>query len=109
MPYNYDFSKLNNVKEVIVHVNGWVDPLIIQYGIGYHAENLSYFWRIKGTKHTFVIPTMRMDYLTEGKYAQHFKETLEVFLEDFNQWAKEGFKTEWMQAYREDFSRFIAI
>jgi hypothetical protein len=109
MPYNYDFSTLENKKEISIQANGWVNPLIIEYGLGYHAENLSYFWKVKGTKHTFVIPVLRIDYLTEGNYAQHFQETLEGFKEDYKEWAKGGFTAGWMQEYRNDFSRFIAV
>jgi len=109
MPHNYDFSKLENIKEVKVHANGWIDPLTIEYGVGYHAENLSYFWRVKGTKHTFVIPVIRIDYLSEGNYTQHFREVLESFREDYKKWAKEGFSQDWMQAYRNDYSKVISL
>lgn len=109
MPNNYDFSKLTNVKEVVINPNGWINPLIVEYGIGYHVETISYFWRVKNTKHTFVIPTIRMDYLTEGKYAKHFEESLEGFREDYKEWKNKKWHLEWMQAYKEDFSKFITV
>jgi len=109
MPNNYDFSTLTDVKEMIVNPEGWVNPLTIEYGLGYHKENMSYHWRVKGTKHTFVIPVIRLDYLTEGDYAKHFEEALKGFREDFQGWAEGGFSTPWMQDYRKDFSRFISL
>jgi len=111
MPNNYDFSNLNDVKEILIHPQGWVNPLIVEYGQGYpaHSETQSYHWRVKGTKHTFVIPVVRMNFITEGKYETHFEEALEGFREDYKGWAEEGWYADWMQAYREDFSRFIAL
>lgn len=109
MPNNYDFSKLRDVKKMTVHPEGWVDPVIVEYGQGYYGETLSYYWRVKGTKHTFVIPVLRMDYLTEGKYETHFEEALEGFREDYKGWASEGWYADWMRAYREEFSDFITL
>lgn len=109
MPNNYDFSKLENVKEIIVNPEGWINPLTIEYGTGFYQENISYYWRVKGTKHTFVIPVMRLDYLTEGEYAKHFEEALQGFREDYKEWAEGGWQAFWMRAYRDDFSRYISI
>lgn len=107
MPNNYDFSNLNDVKEIVVSPKGWVNPLIVEYGVGNHAEVLSYFWRVKGTQHTFIIPIIRIDYLTEGNYAQHFEEALEGFREDYKGWSEEKWYAPWMQEYKKEFSRFI--
>lgn len=109
MPNNYDFSNLENIKEIIIHVEGWISPLIIEYGLGYHSEDLSYYWRVKGTKHTFVIPVLRIDFISEGNYVKHFQEALFSFREDYKKWAKEGFYTDWMREYREDYNKFISI
>ena len=108
MPNYYDFSKLDNVKETRVIANGWV-PLIVEYGVGYHGELLSYYWRIKGTKHTFVIPIIRMDYLTEGDYNSHFREALESFREDYLGWIEEQFYAPWMCEYRDIYEKYITI
>lgn len=109
MPNNYDFKKLDNVKEVKVNPEGWVNPIIVEYGVGYHGELLSYFWRVKGTKHTFVIPVIRIDYLSEGDYEKHFREALEGFREDYKGWASEGWYADWMQQYRSEYSRYITL
>lgn len=107
MPNFYDFSKLENVKETIANPEGWVNPLIIEYGVGYHGEILSYYWRIKGTKHTFIIPILRIDYLSEGEYSTHFEEALEGFREDYLSWARQDFFAPWMKEYRDEFKKFI--
>jgi hypothetical protein len=109
MPNIYDFSKLEDVKEIVVNPEGWIKPLTVEYGFGYHKEAMSYHWRVKGTQHTFVIPVGRLDYLTEGDYAKHFEEALEGFREDYKGWAEGGFESPWMQAYRTDFSKYISI
>lgn len=106
MPNNYDFSKLPFVKEMTVNPIGWVNPLIIEYGIGEYPEP-SYFWRVKGTNHTFVIPVKRLNYITLGNYDKHFEEALRVFREDYLEWAEQGFCVDWMQEYRKEYSRFI--
>jgi hypothetical protein len=109
MPFKYDFSKLENLKEILIDIDGWVSPLIIEYGIGYHGENLSYFWRVKGTTHTFIIPVLRMDYLSEGNYKKHFQDILSEFREEYKDWARENWSTQWMREYQQQFSRFISI
>lgn len=109
MPNFYDFSTLENVKEVVVNPEGWIKAIIVEYGVGYHGEVLSYYWRIKGTKHTFVIPILRIDYVSDGDYASHFEEALEGFREDYKGWAAEGWYAPWMQSYRDEYSNFITI
>jgi len=109
MPKQCDFSILENVQQIEVNPIGWINPIVVQYGVGNHVEALSYFWRVKGTEHTFIIPIVRMNFISEGNYATHFEEVLEEFREDYKKWASEGFYTEWMQAYRGEFSKFISI
>ena len=109
MPNNYDFSKVENVKVVEINLDGWISPLYIEYGIGLHGELFSYFWRVKGTQHTFVIPILRMDYLSQGDYNEHFKKVLSKFRKDYIGWDKEEWYLSWMQKYREDFSQFISL
>jgi len=109
MPNNYDFSTLNDIKEIRIYPQGWVNPILVEYGIGQHGESQSYFWRVKGTKHTFVIPVLRMNYITEGNYEEHFQEALEGFREDYKRWAEKEWGTDWMQGYHRDFSRFITL
>lgn len=109
MPNNYDFSRIKDVKDIEVNPDGWVNPLLVEYGISIHGEIESYYWRVKGTKHTFVIPIIRMDYLNQGNVKEHFEEALEGFREDYKGWANEGWYAPWMRAYREDFSKFISL
>ena len=108
MPYNHDFLDLQNIRETEIHLEGWVDPVFIEYGLGIYQTTPSYYWRVKGTKHTFVIPVLRMNFLSQGDYEKHFTEVLQKFREDYIQWKEEGFNTDWGQEYRNQFSRFIA-
>jgi len=109
MPYEYDFDNLQMVREMEVHPKGWVEPLFVEYGMGVQVSTPSYFWRVKGTKHTFVIPVLRMNFLSSGDYEKHFNEALETFREDYLDWASQGFSVEWMQEYRRDFAKYISL
>jgi len=112
MPNNFDFSELKNVKTIEVNPQGWVIPLYVEYGIGDDIRSygeISYFWRVKGTQHTFVIPIIRMDFLSSGDYKKHFEDALETFREDYINWKNEGFITEWSREYDKQYSRFIVI
>jgi len=109
MPNKQDFSVLKNIKEIRIYPDGWINPILIEYGVGYHKESLSYFWRVKGTSHTFIIPILRMDYLSEGEYSSHFKEVLESFREDYIEWSKKEWYTNWMKEYFNEYNKFIII
>ncbi len=112
MPYNFDFSKLENIKTVEIQLSGWISPLYIEYGL-YNGPEVgevpSYCWRVKGTQHTFVIPTLRMDFLSGGDYKKHYEKTLEVFREDYITWAEQGFISEWAREYERQFNKYIII
>jgi len=103
MPNKYNFSELNEIKELQVNPINWVNPLIIEYTI----DNNVYYWRVKGTSHTFTIPVKRMNYITSGNYVKHFEEALQNFREDYIEWKNSGFITEWMREYEFEYKRFI--
>jgi hypothetical protein len=107
MPFIYDFKNLENIKETKINPIGWVNPLIIEYGVGIWSDIPSFYWRVKGTSHTFTIPVTRMNYVSKGKYEEHFKEVLEAFREDYIGWAGENFYCEWMQEYKNIYSKYI--
>ena len=111
MPHNFDFKELENVKTIEVNPEGWISPLYVEYGIGedHNFGVFSYYWRVKGTGHTFVIPVVRMDFLSGGDYKKHFEYVLEGFREDYISWKEEGFATKWSREYRDQYSGFIII
>ena len=112
MPHRVDYNKLENVKTIECHPNGWVTPLYIEYGIHNNVleENTPmYYWRVKGTEHTFIIPVVRLDFISSGDYAKHFAESLEMFREDYIEWAESNFFTSWMQEYEKEYSKFIVL
>ena len=106
MPNNYDFSKLENVKELEVNPNGWVNPIFVEYGVDFELSS-DYYWRVKGTQHTFVIPVPRMNYISSGNYEKHFTEVLEKFGEEYKGWGSGGFHMPWMREYEAQYRRFI--
>jgi len=110
MPNNYDFSTFKDVRVTQMgDLEGWITPLYVEYGSGIHGGVPSYFWRIKGTEHTFVIPILRMDFLSKGDYEKHFQEALSGFRKDYQEWAEGGFVHEWMREYREQYKNFISL
>ena len=112
MPNNYDFSELKGVKEIFVAPQGWISPLFVEYGLSEDIityGTLSYYWRVKGTTHTFLIPAIRMDFLSSGDYKKHFEESLEVFRKDYIEWKNKNFDIVWMKEYEKQFSKFIII
>ena len=54
MPFHQNFDELYGRGEIKVRPNGWED-LIIEYGYGDISNNQNFYWRIKGSKHTFRI------------------------------------------------------
>jgi len=107
MPNNYNFSSLKGVKNVEVNPRGWINPLTIEYAIG-DQLGPTCFWRVKGTYHTFVIPLMRLNFISSGDYSKHFIEVLEKFRDnDYESWKKESFSTPWMQEYQNNYKKFI--
>jgi len=112
MPNNVDFSKFDNISTVEVNPIGWVNPLHVEYTI---AEDnvifgqLTCFWRVRGTYHTFTIPMIRLDFLSSGNYTQHFENILENFREDYISWQEQGIQSEWVREYLHQFSKFIVI
>ena len=108
MPHNFDFSNLKFIKELTINPINWINPLCVEYGIGGYPED-SYYWRVKGTSHTFMIPAKRLNYITLGNYEKHFEEALQAFREDYISWANDGFELEWQQDYYNEYHRFIVI
>jgi hypothetical protein len=106
VPNTKDFSILTNVKTININPRGWICPLMIEYGIS-NEPVYSYFWRVKGTTHTFIIPTLRLDYLSEGDYKKHFEETLEQFREEYLSWKAQNFYLPWQIEYEQQFRYFI--
>jgi len=107
MPYNYDFTKLDNIQTLDINPNGWINPLTIEYGIGNNQGILSYHWRVKGTQHTFVIPMARLNFICSGNNEKHFKEVLEKFREEYIEWNQYYSDTDWVKEYYNQYSTFI--
>ena len=106
MPNNYDFSKLENIQTLEIYPNGWVAPVSVEYGVDFDVSS-DYYWRVKGTQHTFVIPVSRMNYISSGDYEKHFQEVLEKFAEEYRGWKREGFDIPWMREYESQYRNFI--
>ena len=106
MPNDYNFSKLENIKTLEINPIGWVNPITIEYGVDYDLY-ADYYWRVKGTQHTFVIPVSRMNYISSGDYEKHFQEVLEKFREEYKEWKKGGFEVLWMRDYEAQYRNFI--
>lgn len=87
MPYIYNFKEgFSKIKIVDVNPAGWNGTITIEYTIGQPNKfdtMQSVCWRVKGTTHTFTIYENRLNQISHGDYAKHFKETLESFRDDY--------------------------
>ena len=92
-------------KHLPLTVKGW-NKIQISYSTEIYAGNSYLCWKIDGTDHVFKIQS-RIVYENHGmNYPEHFQKTLEIFRDDFIEWAKESFKEDWMQKYK-IFQQFI--
>jgi len=107
MPNFYDFGTLDEVKTIKINPKGWVNPLTIEYGFA-DLAGITCLWRIKGTKHTFSIPILRLNFVSSGDYAKHFTEVLERFKEtDYDSWREKQFAVQWMREYEAEYRNYI--
>ncbi len=114
MPFNFDFNNklTDNINTVEIYPKGWISPITIEYCTAQARKfdtMLSICWRVKGTSHTFTIYENRLNKISSGNYAEHFKETLELFREDYLSWftSKEYEGCEWRDEYRQQFEKYI--
>lgn len=108
MPYHKDFSTLFAKGELKVQPEGW-KSLEVEYGYEYIGPIPNFFWRIKGTQHTFRIGVAELNQISKGDYANHVKEFLENFRKDYLGWATEGFPTEWMREYHYEYRNYMYL
>ena len=108
MPNRQDFSSLYGNGELEVAPAGWT-PLTIEYAYGYLVNQQNFFWRVKGTEHTFSIPVLLLNELSKGNYESHIEYVLENFREEYLSWAATGFSAEWMVEYHREYRNHIEI
>ncbi len=109
MPFVKDFSTLTGRGTFDVDVPKWSSPLTIEYGYEYISTMLYFFWRLKGTSHTFRIDYMQLMQLTEGNYEAHISDFLKSFRQEYLGWAATGFSETWMREYHEQYKNFIEL
>ena len=109
MPNIIDFKTIQDVKEIPINVEGWVSPIYIEYGVGLHNNvTPSYFWKIKETKHTFIIPVSRFHYLSRGEYSKHFILVLTNFRDEYITWKNKDFnEAPWQKEYEKEYKKLI--
>jgi hypothetical protein len=108
MEFNFD-ADTQDIKEVEVFLVGWKPPIIIQYGIKELGFSSAWemCWKVKGTQHIFRIALNELYQDCQDNYEEHFSKVLAIFRKDYLEWYKQGFTTDWMQNYNQQFSRFI--
>ena len=113
MPFTFDFNLgMGDTKTVEVIPSGWKGPVTIEYVVAqaHKFDTLvSIVWRVKGTEHCFTIPEQRINQLSHGNYAEHFKKALEAFRLDYLSWFRdEQYKDcEWKYEYQQQFGNLI--
>lgn len=106
MPYVKDFSELTGRGSFDIDVPQWV-PLTIEYGYGYISLAMYFFWRVKGTNHTFRINYNDLMLETNGNVEKHISDFLKEFRKEYLGWAGQGFPVEWMREYHREYRNFI--
>lgn len=113
MPHFFDFSKFDksNINEIKIHdLDGWVNPLTIEYAYGIFEDGINtLFWRVKGTAHTFTIKSYEFNISSSGDYENHFKIFLNQFRNELDEWHDSENQTEWMRSYLYMFRNFIIL
>lgn len=109
MPNKYNFNLLKNTKKMEVSPEGWVYPLFVEYGAEIYSGIPSYFWRVIGTDHVFIIPILRMDFLSKGDYKKHFEDILVEFRNDYIGWAEACWPSDWMKEYKDMYKLYISL
>lgn len=108
MPFRKDFTVLWGRGELNVAPEKWT-PLTIEYGYGHAGTIINMFWRVKGTSHTFRIPITQLNEISKGDYESHIEEFLEIFMQDYLEWATQGFPEEWMREYHQEYKNCIIL
>lgn len=108
MPNRQDFTSLYGQSSFEIAPAGWV-PLTVEYAYGYLVDQQNFFWRVKGTEHTFSIPVLLLNQLSKGNYESHIEYVLENFREEYLSWAAGGFIAEWMVEYHREYRNYIEI
>lgn len=108
--FHFDVFDKSEIHELeIINLNGWINNLTIEYGFGnFAATSNTLYWRIKGTAHTFTIPSKEFNLLSKGNYENHFKEVLDIFRKDIITWVNDGLTEEWMREYVFMFQKYIS-
>lgn len=108
MPYIKDFSTLIGRGEFSLEVPKW-KPLSIEYGYEYINEILQFYWRIKGTTHTFRGLYHQIIQQSHGKYDEYIKIVLQEFRTEYIQWLYSGLQQAWMREYHEQYKNLIEL
>jgi hypothetical protein len=108
MPFVKDFSSLIARSEFSLEVPKW-KPLTIEYGYEYINEVLAFYWRVKGTTHTFWAFYHQVAQDANGKQDEHIKTILETFRTDYLGWLFSGLTESWMREYHEQYKNFIEL
>ena len=106
MPYEVDFNDLRGKGSFDLEIEKW-EPLTVEYGHNYIGSLLFFFWRIKGTTHTFRISYPELMNSTQGQYEKHVAAFLKTFRLEYLGWANQGFGAPWMREYHEQYKNYI--
>lgn len=106
MPHYGNLENTYNRNEIKLELDGWINPVIVEYGYIDLNDVLYLHWTIKGTSHIFTIQAQQANKMNSN-LDEHFKVTLDVFKDDFLNWAKEDFKYDWQKEYAKIFKSFL--
>ncbi|MCK9574597.1 MAG: hypothetical protein WC979_01690 [Candidatus Pacearchaeota archaeon] len=113
MPHHFDFNAFekSSIKELeIANLAGWLNPITIEYAnANFAGTKTTVYWRIKGTSHTFTIPSRELNVISKGDHEAHYRDFLKNFREDLIEWSRTEEQTEWMREYLYMYRNYITF
>jgi hypothetical protein len=108
MPYHKNFEELYSRGEFSLQPEGW-EPLEIEYGYENIGSAQYFFWRVKGTRHTFRKAVSVLNQETGGDYEEAIKGFLEGFREEIMGWVMQKPIADWAREYVAEYNKWIKI
>ncbi len=109
MPYILNLKQVcNRTYQINVNPYGWINPVKIEYGIGYISDKdpePSVCFRVVKTSHVWAIFESQLRQISRGDYVSYFTKKLEEFRLDFLVWihTPDFWRQSWVKEYYEMF------
>lgn len=109
MPNLYpNFKESYFIDELSVNIDGWINPICIEYGYTWINNHQFLLWQIKDTTHTFRILTHELHRLG-CTIDQHFITILQDLRNNYIEWLFYENQESWMLEYIQIYKNYIIL